>query len=125
MVGVDAPLTPPYRGYREAERVAARLYGARLLPGGVEGMRRLAITGLSIRQLLEEAGVAVVETHPGSIAMASPLDEERDDRMDAILAAGAAAAHYCGIASYAIGVDGVIVLSRVLVDGRLVRVLPM
>lgn len=125
IIGVDAPLTLPYRGFREAERVAARLYGARFLPGGTPGMRALALRGFSVRQLLEEAGIAVVETHPGSIARVSRLAEGRDDRLDAVLAAGAAAAHYCGVASYAIGVDGVIVLARVVVEDGLVRVLPL
>ncbi|MCE4624420.1 MAG: hypothetical protein F7C35_00960 [Desulfurococcales archaeon] len=66
-VGIDAPLHPPYRGFRAAEREVIRRLGARLLPGGFPGMRELSAKGLSIAWCLWEAGIAPVETHPGTV----------------------------------------------------------
>ncbi len=112
VVGVDAPPRLPYRGFRRVERAAMRVIGARLLPGGSRGMSLLSVRGYSIRQLLEEAGVAYIETHPGTIAMLSGI-RDRGDVVDAVLAALAAAGHYCGSARYVIDEDGVLAFVRV------------
>jgi predicted nuclease with RNAse H fold len=97
LVAVDAPLTPPYRGFRDVEVQAMRVIGARLLPGGARGMRMLSVIGNSIRLLMLEAGKAVIETHPYTVARAVGIDrgalqgEYGRDTADAIIASITAA----------------------------------
>ncbi len=108
--GVDAPLSPPYRGFRDCERKALRL-GARLLPGGAPGMRALASIGYSVRQLYYESGTPVYETHPASFAKASGAPPRPPDgccsvhEWHSLLAAVAAAAGYRGEALEAEGLE--------------------
>jgi len=100
-VGVDAPLSPPYRGFRDCERAALRL-GARLLPGGTRGMQLLSRTGYSLKMLFYEAGAHVYETHPTSLALltGAPLKPPQGccsiHEWHSLLAAVAAAAAWRG-----------------------------
>ncbi len=99
--GVDAPLSPPYRGFRDCEKLALR-QGARLLPGGSPGMKTLALIGYSIRQLYHEAGTPLYETHPTSFARVSGAPARPPSgccsvhEWHSLLAAVAAAASYRG-----------------------------
>ena len=96
VVGVDAPLHPPYTGFRRVERRAQGL-GAKFLPGGSPGMKALSTVGLSIAWLLRETGRVPVETHPATAARLLGVDRRRVWRLlggrhagDAYLAALAA-----------------------------------
>ncbi|MEB3774878.1 MAG: hypothetical protein GSR86_08135 [Desulfurococcales archaeon] len=111
VVAVDAPLTIPYRGFRGVERRFMKTYHVRLLPGGLKGMARLTSVGYSIRALMEEAGVAVIETHPGSVAKINSL-EGAGDVFDAIVSSAVALAHICGAAQYVIDHDGLLAIAR-------------
>jgi len=71
---VDAPTSPPGRGaFRPQERMAVRL-GARLLPLTTPGMSELVRAGVALAMLLQEAGVRIVETHPGSLRASVAVD---------------------------------------------------
>ncbi len=72
---IDAPLSPPYRGFRDCEKRALRL-GAKLLPGGFKSVKKLSLLGYSLKMLLEEAGALVYETHPTSFARFSAAPAE-------------------------------------------------
>ena len=74
VIAVDAPLAPPYRGYRLVERRAMSELGARFLPGGLRGMSMLSALGFSMLQLFSEAGKLVVETHPSTVAVMVGVD---------------------------------------------------
>ncbi len=66
---IDAPLGVAGRGFRRVEREAMRL-GARLLPHGIPGVRRLAGRGIRLASLLS-AFLEVFETHPYSVVRVS------------------------------------------------------
>lgn len=74
IAGIDAPLHRPYRGFREVERRAMKLYGARLLPGGMRSMQALSGLGLALASLLSETGIEPVETHPYSASSLSGIE---------------------------------------------------
>ncbi|MEB3779078.1 MAG: hypothetical protein GSR85_02435 [Desulfurococcales archaeon] len=116
IVGVDSPIHPPYRGFRRVERKAMG-YGAKLLPGGIKGMRDLARIGYSIALLLCHRASIPVETHPGSIRLLHSLDRGfsgfKDYHVeDAILSAIAAASAVCGLCSWFVDRDGVLCFPR-------------
>jgi predicted nuclease with RNAse H fold len=67
LVGIDAPLTTPYKGFRPAEKLLIKCGKAKLLPGGLPSMRKLTILGNSILHFLIESGIIPVETHPTTI----------------------------------------------------------
>jgi predicted nuclease with RNAse H fold len=95
---IDAPVgLVEERAFRPQERAALRL-GAKLLPLTMPGMARLMKTGVVLAMLLSEAGVPVLETHPGSIKSGMELDEEcmglGRHSVDAVIA-GIACALYC------------------------------
>lgn len=112
LVAVDAPLTPPYKGFRDVEVAAMRELGARLLPGGTRGMKMLSTVGNSIRLLLEEAGKPAIETHPYTVTLIAGIDRARlqreygRDTGDAIVASVVAAAVVEGLYTAIQGVGG-------------------
>ncbi|GAB6147475.1 hypothetical protein JCM10135_00160 [Stetteria hydrogenophila] len=110
--GVDAPLHPqPPGGFRPVERAALRL-GARLLPGW-GAMARLTRLGMALAALLQEAGVAPVETHPSSAARIAGIPRGAGGlgrhEWEAALAAAAAAAWVDGLALEVEGPGGCLV----------------
>ena len=103
IIAVDAPLHPPYKGFRPVERAAMKRLGARFLPGGTPGMLKLSATGLSIKWLFYEAGKIALESHPSSQRRLAGLRVEGPSRhiVDAItlllVAAGYATGCYTRI----------------------------
>lgn len=84
--------------------------GARLLPGGLPGMRLLSLLGYSILHLSVEAGIIVFETHPGSIRRIHRLPViGGKDIYDAVLAASAGLCALLGESYYIVAGDGLIV----------------
>jgi len=78
LVAVDAPLYPPKgRGLRKVEKILAENTGTPLLPCSFRGMAKLCLLGVSIRNLLEEAGVYVLETYPAAAARRCGLPRPR------------------------------------------------
>ena len=121
IIGIDAPLTLPYRGFRLVERRMIKDLGARLLPGGLEGMRKLTLIGYSLRKMLEESGIAFIETHPGTLAKINNI-RLRDDIVDAIMAGAVAASHLCGLSEYYIDYDGVIAVARFTISDGIIQI---
>ncbi len=64
-VAMDAPLTTKSKGFRVVELEMIK-NGMSLLPLGFPYMRRLARRGVSLKRIIEEKGVKVIETHPTS-----------------------------------------------------------
>ena len=125
LIIVDAPLHPPYKGFRRVERKAQKYYGAKLLPGGTPGIRELSVLGYSLLAFMVEAGGVVVETHPGSIRRKLKLLERTvdDDIMDAILALSAG---LCLLESNAFiikDIDGVMVLAGKECGGKIIKII--
>ena len=95
---IDAPLSPGEgTTFRPHERAAIRV-GARLLPLTAPGMEALSRTGMALARLLGEAGIRVLETHPGSvkdnILFASACANIDSHALDATIA-GVVCAMYC------------------------------
>ncbi len=91
VVGIDAPLAVPYRGFRGVERMVLRELRSRMLPGGAPGMARLAMMGYSLEALYEEAAVCPLETHPYTIYRILGLEPARSHALDALASAVSAA----------------------------------
>ena len=125
MIALDAPLHPPYKGFRRIERKAQKYYGAKLLPGGTPGIQRLSLIGYSLFAFMVEAGRIVVETHPGSIRKTLGLPESAFDKdiVDAIIAL---AAGLCFLEANTItieGIDGVMVLARKECKSKILKII--
>lgn len=117
VIGVDAPISIPYRGFRAVERLLVKHAKARLLPGGLPGMKLLSMIGCMIRWLAYEAGMLVVETHPATTARLNniriELPNSSKHAVDAVLAALAAASFHCISGLHVAAVDGYIVIPYV------------
>ncbi len=117
VIGVDAPISIPYKGFRAVERLLVKHAKARLLPGGLLGMKLLTLIGCMIRWLAYEAGMLVVETHPTTTAKLNNISIElpggSKHAVDAVLAALAAASFYCISGLHIVTVDGYIVIPYV------------
>ncbi|MCE4619519.1 MAG: hypothetical protein F7C33_00680 [Desulfurococcales archaeon] len=113
LIVVDAPLHPPYKGFRSLERKAQKYYGAKLLPGGMAGVRELSRVGYSLFVLMVEASRVVVETHPGSMRKTLGLAESTFDRdiVDAVIALSTGLCLLEGNAFIIEDTDGVMVLT--------------
>lgn len=109
--GLDSPLQPqPPGGFRIVERASLKL-GARLLPGWAS-MRRLAVLGVAIAALLQEAGAVPVETHPYTASLLAGIPRVEGlgrHEWEAIAAAAAAAAWVDGESLEIEGPDGCLV----------------
>ncbi len=76
LVAVDAPLSLPNEGaFRDFERALLKR-GYRLLPLSLTSMRKLANIGIELKNILENEGVVVLETHPASAKRALGLSDD-------------------------------------------------
>ncbi len=75
LVAIDAPLSLPNKGaFRDFERALLRR-GYSLLPLSLISMRKLASIGIKLKNILENEGVIVLETHPASAKRALGLSD--------------------------------------------------
>jgi len=78
VVAIDAPLTMPVGALeRDLERIC-RALGYKLIPPLLGPMRRLTKTGILLAEVLESAGVEVVETHPRSALKSAGVENPRE-----------------------------------------------
>ena len=125
IIVLDAPLHPPYKGFRRIERKAQRYYKAKLLPGGTPGIQKLSVIGYSLFTLMVEAGRIVVETHPGSIRKTLGLPESTFDK-DIVDAAVALATGLCLLEDDALvieDIDGVMILAGEECRSKIIKII--
>ncbi|MCE4615292.1 MAG: DUF429 domain-containing protein [Desulfurococcales archaeon] len=65
VVAIDAPLSIVDKGFRDVERLLIK-DGFKLLPLGLEGMKRLAERAIRLKNIFEKEGITALETHPRS-----------------------------------------------------------
>jgi len=125
LIVVDAPLHPPYKGFRRVESKARKYYGAKLLPGGTPGIRELSRMGYSLLTLMAEAGRVIVETHPGSVRRALKILESTADKdiVDAILSLATGLCLLEGNAFTINDIDGFIVLAGEECRGKIIKII--
>jgi predicted nuclease with RNAse H fold len=65
VVGIDAPLSFPQKGYYRLCEKALRRLGIRAFSPIFEGMRSLTLRAIQLRSKLEKRGYEVIEIYPG------------------------------------------------------------
>jgi len=85
IVVLDAPLSLEIP-FRKFERELMRK-GFRFLPLSMKSMRELCEKAMKIKEFLEEKGIDVFETHPGSLSKKIIVDIKEKDRRDAFICA--------------------------------------
>jgi len=123
VVAIDSPLSHA-ETYREVDLILKRM-GFRVLPPGWRGMKLLVERSLKLKKLMEENGVAVIETHPLSAVRSSGCKDhisllaqhgivfERElsrDEYDAVVSALVARYYVSGSAVKIEASDGVVYL---------------
>ncbi|MCE4606687.1 MAG: DUF429 domain-containing protein [Desulfurococcales archaeon] len=74
IIAIDAPLSIVNKGFRDVERLLIK-EGYKLLPLGLESMKKLAKRAIKLRKILESDGVSVIETHPRSALISAGCNE--------------------------------------------------
>jgi len=74
LVVIDSPLAFPRQGWFRNVDIAMRRLGYKVLPPMWKGMQMLVGRAVRVKNLLEEAGIHVLETHPHSAWQASACD---------------------------------------------------
>lgn len=85
IVVVDAPLSIEIP-FRKFERRLMRL-GYRFLPLSMKSMKCLAEKAIRIKETIEEYGIKIFETHPGSLARKILVDMKEKDKRDSFICA--------------------------------------
>ncbi|HIP65487.1 MAG TPA: DUF429 domain-containing protein, partial [Pyrodictium sp.] len=71
LVVIDSPLAFPRQGWFRNVDIVMRRLGYKVLPPMWKGMQMLVERAVRIKNLLEEVGIHVLETHPRSAWLAS------------------------------------------------------
>jgi len=74
LVVIDSPLAFPKQGWFRKVDIMMKRLGYRVLPPMWRGMQMLVERAIKIKNLLEEAGIHVLETHPRSAWLASSCE---------------------------------------------------